>query len=234
MRKVISVPYIDQTEKWPTGCESVSSVMLLQYLGVDLSVDEFISGCLPMKPMGHIAGRLCGPDPNCCFAGSPYDPDSFGCYPGVIIQALDKALADRGLTITACDATGIPTDDLLKGYIDRDLPVIYWATIDLMEAVTGPDWLITDQTPAPCAAAGVPSVHRDANCETLPDTEKDRVFTWVSNEHCMLLVGYDTDRDTLVFNDPWHNHGVIDYDRTLVLQRHREQAERAVVLRTGK
>lgn len=40
--KLIKVPYIDQSVKYPTGCESVSSVMLLRYLGYNLSVDEFI------------------------------------------------------------------------------------------------------------------------------------------------------------------------------------------------
>ena len=39
----IQVPYIDQSVKYPTGCESVSAVMLLQYLGYEISVDEFIS-----------------------------------------------------------------------------------------------------------------------------------------------------------------------------------------------
>ena len=34
-KKLIKVPYIDQTKEWPTGCESVSAVMLLQYLGMD-------------------------------------------------------------------------------------------------------------------------------------------------------------------------------------------------------
>ena len=29
----IEVPYIDQSVKYPTGCESVSAVMLLKYLG---------------------------------------------------------------------------------------------------------------------------------------------------------------------------------------------------------
>ena len=30
------------------------------------------------------------------------------------------------------------------------------------------------------------------------------------------------------FNDPWHNHGVIGYDRALVEKRHGEQYEMAV------
>ena len=30
MKKIVSAPYIDQTERWVNGCESISSVMLLQ------------------------------------------------------------------------------------------------------------------------------------------------------------------------------------------------------------
>ena len=42
MKKLIRVPYIDQTKDYPTGCESVSAVMLLHYLGIPISVDAFI------------------------------------------------------------------------------------------------------------------------------------------------------------------------------------------------
>ncbi len=42
MKKLISVPYIDQTKDYPTGCESISAVMLLAYLGISVSPDEFI------------------------------------------------------------------------------------------------------------------------------------------------------------------------------------------------
>ena len=45
-RKLIKVPYIDQTKEWPTGCECVSAVMLLQYLGFDVTVEEFVAKAL--------------------------------------------------------------------------------------------------------------------------------------------------------------------------------------------
>ena len=35
----IKVPYIDQSGRYPTGCESVTAVMLLRYLGCDITVD---------------------------------------------------------------------------------------------------------------------------------------------------------------------------------------------------
>lgn len=42
----IKVPYIDQSGRYPTGCESVTAVMLLRYLGCDITVDGFIRNCL--------------------------------------------------------------------------------------------------------------------------------------------------------------------------------------------
>ena len=56
------------------------------------------------------------------------------------------------------------------------------------------------------------------------------VFSWKNNEHCLLLVGYDD--DVYYFNDPWHNHGLIGYDRALVENRHAQQYAQAVGLRT--
>ena len=45
----IDVPYIDQSRKYPTGCESVSAVMLLRFLGYDISPDEFIDKYLEKR-----------------------------------------------------------------------------------------------------------------------------------------------------------------------------------------
>ena len=52
----IEVPYLDQSHYYPTGCESVSTVMLLQYL-TGVSVDEFIRdylGRIHLKNAGVI------------------------------------------------------------------------------------------------------------------------------------------------------------------------------------
>ena len=163
MKKIIRVPYIDQTKDYPTGCESVSAVMLLHYLGMFLSVDEFIDNYLEKEPMQKREGRLYGPNPFQCFAGSPYDSDSFGCYAPVIADALNRVFANFKMEKRAKDISGMPVEKMLARYIDRDIPVIFWASIDLKETVFGPDWLLADGT----------------------------VFSWISNEHCMLLVGYD-------------------------------------------
>ena len=42
MEKLLQVEYIDQSVNWPTGCESVSTVMALRYLGMPITVEKFI------------------------------------------------------------------------------------------------------------------------------------------------------------------------------------------------
>lgn len=196
IKKIIHVPYIDQSIKYPTGCESVSTVMLLQYLGYDISVDKFIADYLEMKDFEEREGQLFGADPNQYFCGSPYDKDSFGCYAPVICKALEKAIGNE-YSIT--NETNTSMDELIKKYIDADLPVIFWACINMREPIVGPEWKLLDS---------------------------GETFTWISNEHCMLLVGYD--EEGYYFNDPHENRGLIRYEKELVENRHRAQYSMAV------
>lgn len=192
----INVPYLDQSVKYPTGCESVSSVMLLNYLGYDISVDEFIDNYLECRSMKIKNGQLYGPDPNECFCGSPYDPDSYGIYAKGLIKALNKV---AGKKYDFIDESGTSIDDLLKKYIDNDMPVIFWACINMLEEIEGPVWKKLDT---------------------------DEEFCWTSNEHCMLLIGYDN--ENYYFNDPYDNNGVIGYEKNLVSKRHKAQKSMAI------
>ena len=203
-KTIIQAPCIDQTADWPTGCESVSTVMLLQYLGIHISVDDFIKKYLPCRPFEQRDGKLIGADPRQEFAGSPYDPDSMGCYAPVISRALQRVLTDwteqaENAAWRIEDLTGVPMDRICTEYLDRGRPVIFWACIDMKEPIAGPYWYLEDGR---------------------------TVFSWVSNEHCMLLVGYDG--KMYYFNDPWEHHGRIGYPKEVVEARHRAQYEMAV------
>ena len=115
----IDVPYIDQSKLYPTGCESVSTVMLLRFLGIDITVDEFIEKYLEKKSFEERDGQVYGPDPHRYFCGSPYDDESFGCYAPVIREALEKII---GAEYTVTDETGMTTDELVEKYIDQGMP----------------------------------------------------------------------------------------------------------------
>lgn len=202
MKKLIRAPYIDQTERWVYGCESIAAVMLLQYLGLDVQPDEFIEQYLPRAMSTEMGGVMYARDPARYYINDPRDRTGWGCYAPCIRAALENAFAARGAaeTFAALDETGLTAARLCEKYIDRGMPVVFWATLDLQPSGGYDFW-------------------------TLPD---GRQFAWKGNEHCLLLVGYD--KDSYWFNDPWHNHGCCPYPKALVEQRHREQGMYAVAV----
>lgn len=200
MAKHIKVPYLDQSAAAPTGCESVSAVMLLNWLGVDISIRGFIDGYLDKADFEQRDGVLYGPDPREVFVGDPYDPEAMGCYAPVIRRSLERLVGERFEVI---DETGSDVEDLVRRYIDGEgLPVLLWTTIDLKPYIEGPSWRL------------------------LADGSE---FVWRSNEHCVLLVGYDD--ECYIINDPWNNNGVVRCDKALVQKRHAEQHSQSVALR---
>ena len=90
MGTILRVPHMEQTDEWPCGDECLSAVMLLRYLGIRISMNEFVDFFLPQGQMRRREGQLTGPDPETVFAGSPYEKNSFGCYPEVMVKALNK------------------------------------------------------------------------------------------------------------------------------------------------
>lgn len=201
-KKIIHAPYISQAGLYPTGCESVSAVMLLHYLGMGITVDEFIENYLVRQDFEVREGIIYGPDPRKVFCGNPYSEKGMGCYAPVICETLNRVFekcTDNSETYTAVDESGKPMEYLLETYIDHDMPVVFWACIDMREPIMGPDWELLDGS---------------------------GTFTWISNEHCMLLVGYD--QEEYYFNDPYENHGLIRYPRELVQKRHEAQYSMAV------
>ena len=57
-------------------------------------------------------------------------------------------------------------------YIDKDMPLLIWATMSMKESFPGNSWYFEDGTE----------------------------FTWIAGEHCLVLVGYDDEYYFL--NDP--------------------------------
>ena len=96
MKKIVPAPYIDQTERWVNGCESISSVMLLQAVGIGIDPDTFIARDLPHAPYWEQDGRLYGPDPWQVYPGDPHDHTGYGCYAPCIVKALNSALEHEG------------------------------------------------------------------------------------------------------------------------------------------
>jgi uncharacterized protein YvpB len=185
-RIIIEAPFTGQREKYPTGCESVTAVMALNHAGVDIDPDTFIEKYLTKGSMPHEAGgRVIGADPRKAFVGDPYSPDDNGCYAPVIKAAAEKLLKEKAVagdtiadSLHITDASGSSLGELCSRYIKNGVPVIVWATMYMRHTYT------TE------SAQGVWRAEDDPS----------RTIRWRSNEHCLLLVGYD--RRHYYFNDP--------------------------------
>ena len=56
--KQLPVPFIGQGHSLPTGCESVSAAMALQYLGFSVTAEDFARDHLPSAPFYRDTGGV--------------------------------------------------------------------------------------------------------------------------------------------------------------------------------
>ena len=204
MGTVLKVPHIEQTDEWPAGDECLCAVMLLRYLGIRITVNEFVDFFLPQGQMSRREGKLIGCDPEEKFAGSPYEKNAFGCYPSVLIKAINDCFLQKGVPYRAEDATGKSTDELLTEGIGKGVPVIYWASTNMKHTHPGYSWV--------CKKDG-------------------KTIQWIEGAQCMLLIGSDVNE--LVFNDPMLPEGAVHYSRMTAVKRHAELDKRAVMVKLG-
>lgn len=156
-----NVPHFTQFTKYLTACESLASVSVLQYYGIDIDVDRFIDEYLPKAayPETGKDGELHGESPWEYFIGDPRDGGGFGCYNTAVAKAINK-IAD-GLAIPLDD---VSIEDLCTDYIDKGQPVIFWGSIYMQRPyVSEFHWLLPDDT----------------------------LYEFVNPEHALVLVGYD-------------------------------------------
>lgn len=158
----LDVPYLSQVD-YPTGCESISAVMLLQYWGAAVTVDEFIDRYLECGQVRDQNGEAVGPSPNDKFVGDPHDDSGYGCYAPVIQKAFQNMALDGGRARNLTDSS---LAQLCEQYIDNGIPVLIWATIGMENSYPSSSWI---------------------------DEKTGETVQWLANEHCMVLVGYDED-----------------------------------------
>lgn len=200
--KQISLKGLSQ-EGIPTGCESVSTVALLNYLGIEITAEEFIDSFLPCKNFYRKNNLIYGPDPNEYFAGNPYETASLGCYPQVILKALRsmKSSGYPGMNdIVFRNVSGTDLETLTELFIMKDQPVLLWVTIGMKESREGMRYYLEDGT----------------------------TYTWRAQEHCVVLCGYDEENYYMM--DPLADGEIVGYTKNLVETRYQEMGKNAVII----
>ncbi len=199
---LLDVPYINQTKEYLNACESISTVMALQYLGIDITVDDFINNYLDIGkvPYHDKKGTYWGSNPWEVFPGNPKDDTGWGCFAPVVGKALNKLLDPNLYEVKELYNNDVAT--LCSDYIDKGIPVIFWATIDMQTPYKGSTWKLIGT---------------------------DEKFTWIRPMHCVLLVGYDD--NYYYFNDPWKKKAC-KYKKAAVEKAYKGLYQQAVVITT--
>ena len=196
---ILDVPYLSQAGILPTGCELVSATMILQFYGYDLDAQTFAKTYVKMASLElDSKGLLVGPSPNDAFIGSPWDGESFGCYAPVVVKAMNKV---TGNDYTAKNTTGTSLDKLVSRYIKKGTPALVWVSIGMSPTYSTHSWQLKDS---------------------------GELFTWIANEHCMVLVG--SDQKGYYLMDPYGDNGLVYYEKSVVQQRYEELGKQSVVL----
>ncbi len=172
--KLIQVNTICQYPEYPTGCEAVSAVMALKYYGFQITVYQFIDRYLSLGTAPYrINGVWYGSDPDVSFLGSPTDSKSWGIWAPGLCRALQRFFDDQPDYYDVSYTYSESLDSLCARYIVNDMPVLVWATADMKS----------------------PRVNA-----TIHVIGSDKTYTWISPNHCLLLVGFD--ENGYYFNDP--------------------------------
>ncbi len=167
--KFISVPTLCQFPDLPTGCEAVAATMVLNFYNINITPQEFARNWIEhSEDFYYSNGKLYGPDPNKVFAGNPFTNNSYGCFSGAIALAINQ----KNSNCTAKAITDQSLEQLCKEYIDREQPLLIWATMGMKKSSQGNTWHLNN----------------------------GKEFTWIAGEHCLVLVGYND--DYYFFNDP--------------------------------
>lgn len=172
--KLIKITPVCQYPDYPSGCEIVATVMNLNYLGFDITNEEFVESFLPIGVAPYkLQGIWYSSDPNESFLGDPYSDKGWGIWAKGLNTAIQRYLDTQEKYATVSYTYSETLDSLCEKYIEKDIPVLVWVTVNMQEPYERLKSLIigTEQT-----------------------------FTWIGPNHCMLLVGFDS--SGYYFNDP--------------------------------
>lgn len=133
------VPLIQQNPDYPNGCEAVSAVMLLQYLGIDVSVSDFVDNYLQKDRIYIDDDTRYGPDPSQFYAGDPAGI-GWGIFEPGLIKSISLCLSKELGEDTSFSISGSEGKMPLEFYVAGGSPVVIWATTNYKPADKIYEW----------------------------------------------------------------------------------------------
>lgn len=144
-------------------------------------------------------GKIGETDYNVAFVGNPKDNTGFGCYAPVIVNTANNYLKSVESKKTAFNLTGSSLQEIFK-YIDSNIPVIVWVTNEMKAPYISRTWYVNGKE-----------------------------LSWKSNEHCLLLIGYNKEKNVVYTCDPLR--GNVTYNMDLFNERYIQMGSQSVIIK---
>ena len=141
----IDVPLIMQMPELPTGCEAVSTTMLLNNYGFSIDKSDFTSKYIDYEY--HRSEDMYYK----YFFGNPFSIYGSYCNPNVCSKAILKYFDELNVKeLSPVDLTNKDFDYLLN-LVSLDTPIAIWVTIDYIEpSVKNNEFDVTEYYPSHC------------------------------------------------------------------------------------
>lgn len=203
--QIQGVPIVSQNEL-KAGCETYACTMLLKSLGFETDEFDFAENYLICSPISYgTDGTRFGPDMYSAFAGTV--ENGYGIYSPAMAKSMNKFFEAKKSKLKASSIVGETLDSLCKKYVKNGTAVMVWATTYMQEPYEKASWVVD---------------YVDENAKT----KKGDTFTWLQNEHCMVLIGYDQ-KDYLMADSVAGK--VSHFEKKLAEQRFKELGSQAIV-----
>ncbi len=203
--QIQGVPIVSQNEL-KAGCETYACTMLLKSLGFDTDEFDFSENYLICSPISYGAdGTRFGPDMYSAFAGTV--ENGYGIYSPAMAKSMNKFFEAKKSKLKATSVVGETLESLCQKYVKNGTAVMVWATTYMQEPYEKASWVVD---------------FVDENAKT----KKGDTFTWLQNEHCMVLIGYDQ-KDYLMADSVAGK--VSHFEKKLAEQRFKELGSQAIV-----
>ncbi len=132
------------------------------------------------------------------FIGNPRSSASYGCYAPVIVECARKYLKLQNTDYKIYNYSGSDFSVILNEVLNGH-PALVWSTISLVETYPADSWIVNGE-----------------------------VCQWYVNEHCVVLIGFDTQKNQVTVADPLS--GIVTRDLDLFETRYNEMFKQAVFI----
>ncbi|WP_019412677.1 C39 family peptidase [Paenisporosarcina sp. TG20] len=138
----IEVPTILQYPELPNGCEITSLTSVLNYYGINVSKTIMADDYLPQVPFKYENGKKTGPNPHKAFAGNPrHLKGGWYVFADPIVKSAKDVIDRYEMNLKVENVSGSTQEEILS-YIDQNIPVVIWVTLDLSPPIKRGGWYI--------------------------------------------------------------------------------------------